>query len=74
VSAYAPPAAGNRAIVKARIARNLIERRIPWFMPRTLTVMVLSTPVAKPVLRRVYDRYLQTRTHPKHARGMPTIH
>ena len=43
-------------------------------MPRTLTLMLLSTPIARPLLRRVYDRYLQTRTHPKHARGMPTVH
>ena len=43
-------------------------------MPRTVTLMLLSTPVARPVLRRVYARYMQTRTHPKHARGMPTVH
>ena len=60
--------------VKHRIARRHIERRLPRFAPRTLTVMLLSTPIAKPFLRRAYDRYMQTRTHPKYARGTPTVH
>jgi hypothetical protein len=60
--------------VKHRIALRHIERRLPWFAPRTLTLMLLSTPIARPLLRRAYDRYMLTRTHPKHARGMPSVH
>jgi hypothetical protein len=66
--------AGTLDYVKHRIARRHIERRLPWFAPRTLTLMLLSTPIARPVLRRAYDRYMLTRTHPKHARGMPSVH
>ena len=43
-------------------------------MPRGLALMLLSTPIARPVLRRAYDRYMQTRTHPKYTRGMPSVH
>jgi hypothetical protein len=60
--------------VKHRLALRHIERRLPWFAPRTLTLMVLSTPIARPVLRRAYDRYMQSRTHPKYTRGMPSVH
>jgi hypothetical protein len=65
---------GSTSHVKHRLARRHILARLPWFAPRTLTLMLLSTPIAKPVLRRVYDRYMQTRTHPKHSRAMPTVH
>ena len=64
---------GSTTPVKHRIARRHITRRL-WFVPRGLALMLLSTPVARPVLRRAYDRYMQGRTHPKHARGMPTVH
>jgi ribosomal protein L19 len=74
MSAYAPSPAGTTSYVKHRIARRHIERRLPWFAPRTLTLMVLSTPIAKPVLRRAYDRYMRSRTHPKYSRGMPSVH
>jgi len=74
MSAYAPSGAGTRHHVKHRIARRHIERRLPRFAPRTLIVMALGTPIAKPVLRRAYDRYMQTRTHPKYTRGAPTVH
>jgi hypothetical protein len=60
--------------VKHRIARRYLVRRLPWFAPRSAFVLLLSTPIARPLLRRGYDRYLQTRTHPKYARGTPTIH
>lgn len=73
-SACAPSPAGTTAGVKHRIARHHIVRRIPWFMPRTWIVLLLGTPIARPFLRRVYDRYMRSRTHPRHARGMPTVH
>jgi hypothetical protein len=73
VSAYAPRSAGSTTLVKHRIARRHIERRLPFFMPRTWVALVLSTPIAKPALRRAYDRYMQSRTHPKYARGMPSV-
>jgi hypothetical protein len=66
--------AGTLGFVKHRIARRHIERRLPFFMPRTWVALVLSTPIAKPVLRRAYDRYMQSRTHPKYARGTPSVH
>jgi hypothetical protein len=47
--------------VKHRIARQLIIRRLPRFIPRTMAVTLLSTPIAKPVLRRVYDHYMRTK-------------
>ena len=62
------------AWMKHRIARRHIERRLPFFMPRTWVALALSTPIAKPFLRRAYDRYMQSRTHPKYARGMPSVH
>ncbi len=74
LSAYAPEPAGRTDHVKHRIARQHIARRLPWFVPRTWVVLLLSTPIARPVLRRAYDRYMQTRTHPKHTRGMPSVH
>jgi hypothetical protein len=74
MSACAPRSAGNTAHVKHRIARRYIERRLLFFMPRTWIALALSTPIAKPVLRRAYDRYMQSRTHPKYARGTPTVH
>ena len=69
-----PPTVGTTAYVKHRIARQKILRNLPWFAPRSAVVLLLSTPVAKPLLRRGYDRYMQTRTHPKHTRATPTIH
>ena len=74
MSAYAPASVGSTAHVKHRIARLHIERRLPWFAPRTLMLMLLSTPVARPVLRSAYDRYIHSRTHPKYTRGMPSVH
>ena len=74
MSAYAPAPVGSTARVKHRLALRHIERRLPWFAPRTLTLLVLSTPIARPVLRRAYDRYIQSRTHPKYTRGMPSVH
>ena len=74
MSAYAPEPVGSTSYVKHRIARLHISRRLPWFMPRGLTLMVLSTPIARPLLRRAYDRYMQTRTHPKYTREMPSVH
>jgi hypothetical protein len=74
MSEYAPNPWGTTKYVKHRIARHHIARRLPWFMPRTWVVLLLSTPIARPFLRRAYDRYMQTRTHPKHARGMPSVH
>ena len=74
MSAYAPGSAGNTAFVKHRLARRHIERRLPFFMPRTWVALALSTPIARPVLRRAYDRYMQSRTHPKYTRGMPSVH
>ena len=59
--------------MKHRIARHHIVRRLPFFAPRGLVLMVLSTPIARPVLRRAYGRYMRTRTHPKYARGMPSV-
>jgi hypothetical protein len=70
----APDPAGSTGCVKHRIARHHIARRLPWFMPRTWIVLLLGTPIARPFLRRAYDRYMQSRTHPKHARGMPSVH
>jgi len=60
--------------VKHRIARHHIARRLPPFAPRGLVLMLLGTPIAKPMLRRAYDRYMQSRTHPKYARDMPSVH
>jgi len=74
MSAYAPSSAGRPSYVKHRIARHRIERRTPWFMPRAWIALALSTSIAKPILRRAYDRYMQTRVHPKHTRGMPSVH
>ena len=65
---------GTLAEMKQRIARRHIERRLPFFMPRAWVAIALSTPIAKPFLRRAYDRYMQTRTHPKYTRGMPSVH
>jgi hypothetical protein len=59
--------------VKHRIARRHLERRVLFFLPRTWVALALSTPIAKPLLRRAYGRYMQSRTHPKYARGMPMI-
>jgi hypothetical protein len=73
MSAYAPRPVGSTVRVKHRIARRRIERRIPFFMPRTWIAVALSTPMARPLLRRAYDRYMRSRTHPKYARGMPMI-
>ena len=74
MSAYAPAPVGSTGHVKHRIARRHIERRLPWFMPRTWVAIALSTPIARPVLRRAYDRYMQSRTHPKYTRGTPSVH
>jgi hypothetical protein len=65
---------GITPCVKHRIARRRIAARVPGTTPRAITLTLLSTPIARPLLRRVYDRYMQTRTHPKHARGMPSVH
>jgi hypothetical protein len=60
--------------VKHRIARHRIERRLPWFVPRAGIAVLLSSPIARPILRRAYDRYMQSRVHPKYTRGEPTLH
>jgi hypothetical protein len=74
VSAYAPWVWGSTTRVRHQIARRQILRRLPLSAPRSMVLMLLSTPIARPVLRRAYDRYMQSRTHPKYARTMPSVH